>query len=72
MSEDVGAGYLARVEASTLGIRPGPGVLFLRLTRDLPPEGRRTDMFIELTPGQAVSLLQHVQECIGIALATSD
>ena len=65
-------GYLGQVEASIVGVRPGPGVLFIRMARGVSTEASQTNMFIELTPGEAVSLVQHLQDCIGIALATND
>ena len=74
MADDGGSGLgdLRGAEANVCGVRPGPGVVFLRLTRNFPSEGRRRDMFVEFTPGEAVSLIRHLQDCVRIALANDD
>ena len=69
MGHAVGSGYLAQVEANLVGIRAAPGVVFLRLTRAFESEGQQTTMFTEMTPGQALNLIQQLQASVRDALA---
>ena len=68
MKQMLGVGYLGRTEANQVGIRPGPNVVYLRLTRAFEGERQVTTMFSEMTPGQAQQLVRELQRCIGTAL----
>ena len=65
-------GYLATVEASKVALRPVPGVVFIRLIRDFAGEGRSTQMFAELTPGQALRLAEDLKDSARIALSGAE
>ena len=69
MDRVAGSGYLARVEANTVGVRAGPDVVYIRLSRDFASEGQQTAMFAEVSPGDALKLIRELQACVGIALA---
>ena len=66
-----GTGYLTRVEANTIGVRAGPDVVYVRLSRDFEGEGRPTTMFAEISPGDALKMIRDLQDCVRIALATT-
>ena len=65
------AGYLARVEANTVGVRAGPDVVYVRLSRDFAGEGTPTIMFAEISPGDALKMIRDLQDCVRVALATA-
>ncbi len=67
----VGVGYLAQVEANQIGVRAGPDVVYVRLTRAFASEGQQTTMFAEIGPGDAMTLIRELQECVRIAVATA-
>lgn len=67
----VGTGYLAQVEANQIGVRAGPDVVYVRLSRTFDSEGQQTTMFAEIAPGDAMRLIGELQRCIGVALATA-
>ena len=67
----VGIGYLARVEANQIGVRAGPDVVYVRLSRAFESEGQQTTMFAEIAPGDALKLIRELQECVRVALATA-
>ena len=69
MERVAGAGYLARVEANTVGVRAGLGVVYVRLSRDFADEGQRTTMFAERSPGDALAVIRELQACVNVALA---
>ena len=69
MERVAGAGYLARVEANTVGVRAGPDVVYVRLSRNFASEGQQTTMFAELSPGDALAVIRDLQACVKIALA---
>ena len=71
MERDRGAGYLARVEANTIGVRAGPDVIYIRLSRDFACEGQQTSMFAEISPGDALRMANDLQECVRFALAAA-
>lgn len=68
----VGTGYLAQVEANQIGVRAGPDVVYVRLSRTFDSEGQQTTMFAEIAPGDAMRLIGELQRCIGVALATAE
>ena len=69
MEEGVKAGYLLQTEANRIGIRPGPNVVYLRLMREFATEGHPACMFTEMTPGNALRLIDELRSAVGIALA---
>lgn len=71
MERVAGTGYLARVEANKVGVRAGPDVVYIRLSRDFADEGQQTTMFAELSPGDALKIISELQACVKIALACS-
>lgn len=71
MGRDRGDGYLARVEANTVGVRAGPDVIYIRLSRDFEAEGQRTSMFAEISPGDALRMASDLQDCVRVALAAA-
>ena len=68
MAEGIGTGYLARVEANSIAIRSAPNAVFLRLTRSFAAEGQTTSMFTEMTPGQALRLIDELRASVQKAL----
>lgn len=71
MGRMAGVGYLAKVEANKVAVRPGPDVVYLRLLRSFPGEGEPCCMFAELTPGAALRLVRELQRCIRIAIGSA-
>jgi hypothetical protein len=71
MGQAVGAGYLAKVEANFVTVKPGPNVIFLNMRRTFLSEGQETCMFTEMTPGHALQLIRELQASVHIALSTS-
>ena len=69
MERVAGVGYLARVEANMVGVRPGPDVVYIRLSRNFADEGQQTTMFAELSPGDALAIIRELQTCVKVALA---
>jgi len=67
----VGTGYLARVEANEIGVRAGPDVVYVRLSRNFESEDQVTSMFAEIGPGDAIRLIAELQRCVGVALAAA-
>ena len=71
MERVAGTGYLARIEANKVGVRAGPDIIYIRLFRDFADEGQQTNMFAELSPGEALAVIRELQACVNIALATT-
>lgn len=60
---------MARVEANSIGVRAGPDVVYIRLSRDFPSEGQQTMMFAEVSPGDALKIIRELEACVRTALA---
>lgn len=55
-------------EASHITVQPAPGAIFIRLRREHDGEVFRR-MFVEMTPGEALSVVSNLTDAINVALA---
>jgi hypothetical protein len=57
-------------QASSISVQPAPGAVFLRLSRGKGAKARR-QMFVEMTPGEALALRRELDACISVAVTSA-